>query len=80
MSVDEGDYSFMASDRNDEVSTIWVQPNCEVQMFMDADYGGDTTFFNGPKTQNDEPSVFNLDSKWNDALSSYKCHCKGKLT
>ena len=80
ISVKEGDNTWIGSTENDKVSTIWVQPYCEVQLFQNENFEGDTTTLHGNLQLNAAEKKFTLDSTWNDELSSYKCHCnQGKF-
>ena len=80
ISVEEGDTAFIGTAYNDQVSTIYVQPYCEVQLFSDSNFSPNSPkILHGYKDINAPEKRFNLldvDPQWNNQVSSYKCYCE----
>jgi hypothetical protein len=67
-----GDYNWVASFGigNDSISSMVVQKDIDVQVFKDAHFGGQSTWFRGPGNWSSMPLG------WNDHISSFKIRRK----
>lgn len=78
--VEESEKASIGAAYDNRVSSIYVQPYCEVQLFRDSNFLPNLPkILQGNKELDGTLKKFNLpdlDSQWNDQVSSYKCHCE----
>ncbi|MDI1483446.1 peptidase inhibitor family I36 protein [Polyangium sp. y55x31] len=62
-----GDNHWIASEWNDRISSLTLDPTCYVEVFQNVEFGGAGWTFSG--------NTARLPDGWDNTISSYSCKC-----
>ena len=72
----EGDEPRLRRDGNNQLTTVYVQPDCELQLFLNSNFSPNEPMILKNKDATEKRfNILDVDRYWNDKVSSYKCHC-----